>query len=129
MLLIKKWLLRIVGLIVFVVGISWASNNSDLVRLSFLEFETWEWPIAWWVLAAFVVGVFAGILMNTWTNVKLKRDARMARKDAEKGHKELDKVNARAVDATALTGQSVAQVPDQVAAQISTQISTQMKDA
>lgn len=121
MLFIKKWLLRVVGLIVFVVGISWASNNSDLVRLSFLEFETWQWPIAWWVLAAFVVGVFAGILMNTWTTVKLKRDARIARKNAEKGHRELDKVNARDVDASALTNQSAAQVP--------VQVSTQMKDA
>lgn len=95
MVFIKKWLLRIIGLIIFVIAMLWASENSDPVRLGFLDFKTGEWPVAWWMLAAFVVGVFTGIMMNTWTNARLKMDVRKAKKVAEQGNKKLDQLHAQ----------------------------------
>jgi len=74
-----------------------ASANSQEVALSFLGWSTPEWPLSAWVLVAFVVGVLFGILLNFFTNTKLRMDARSARKRVEKTSAELDKAKAEPV--------------------------------
>jgi len=89
--LIKKWLFRLVLLIVFVVALVAAADNSHEVPLTFLEYQTPLWPISWWMLAAFVVGVLFGSLLNTWSNTRLRVSASRANKQVEKTKRELDK--------------------------------------
>lgn len=78
--LIKRWLFRLLLLVIFVVALLAASDNSQEARLGFLGYETPEWPLSWWILAAFVVGVLFGVLLNTWSNTKLRLKARQARR-------------------------------------------------
>ena len=92
--LIKKWLFRLVLLIVFVVALLAASDNSHEVPLTFLEYQSPEWPISWWMLAAFIVGVLFGTLLNTWSNTKLRVSVRKANKQVDKTNSELDKTKS-----------------------------------
>ena len=93
--LIKKWLFRLLVVLVFVVAMLAASDNSTEVPLTFLEYETPEWPISWWMLSAFVIGVLFGTLLNTWSNTKLRINARSANKKVEKTVRELDKTKSK----------------------------------
>lgn len=95
--LIKKWLLRIVILIVFFVALIAAADNSQEVALGFLGYETGQWPVSWWVLTAFVLGVLFGLLLNLLSNTRLRLDARKASKEISRTHKALDKERATAV--------------------------------
>jgi uncharacterized integral membrane protein len=92
--LIKKWLFRLLVVLVFVVAMLAASDNSTEVPLTFLEYKTPEWPISWWMLSAFVFGVLFGTLLNTWSNTKLRINARSANKKVEKTVRELDKTKS-----------------------------------
>ncbi len=88
--LIKRWLFRIVLFVVFVVALLAASDNSTEVPLTFLDYQTPVWPVSWWMLSAFVVGVLFGSVLNFWSNTKLRINARSANKQIEKTSKELD---------------------------------------
>ncbi len=92
--LIKKWLFRALLLIAFVAALLLASDNSTEVPLTFLDYQTPEWPISWWMLSAFVVGVLFGTLLNTWSNTRLRMSARSARIQVEKKTLELDRTRA-----------------------------------
>jgi uncharacterized integral membrane protein len=92
--LIKKWLFRLLVVLVFVAAMLAASDNSTEVPLTFLEYKTPEWPISWWMLSAFVIGVLFGTLLNTWSNTKLRLNARSANKKVEKTVRELDKTKS-----------------------------------
>ena len=93
--LIKKWLFRLVLLVVFVVALLAASDNSNEVPLTFLEYQTPEWPISWWMLASFVIGVLFGTLLNSWSNTRLRVSARKANKQVEKTNRELDRTKTQ----------------------------------
>ena len=92
--LIKKWLFRLLVVLVFVVAMLAASDNSTEVPLTFLEYKTPEWPISWWMLSAFVFGVLFGTLLNTWSNTRLRMNARSANKKVEKTVRQLDKTKS-----------------------------------
>jgi uncharacterized membrane protein YciS (DUF1049 family) len=92
--LLKKWLFRLVLLVIFVVALLAASDNSHEVPLTFLEYQSPEWPISWWMLASFVVGVIFGTLINTWSNTKLRVRARKANKQVEITNRELDRTKS-----------------------------------
>ncbi len=91
MTLIKKWLFRLILLVVFILAMLAASDNSTQVPLTFLGYTTPVWPISWWILSAFVIGVLFGTLLNTWSNTKLRLNARQARKQAAKVNRAIDK--------------------------------------
>ena len=76
--LVKKWLLRLVIFIVFVVALVAATDNSQEVALTFLGMQTPTAPLSWWVLAAFLAGVLFGIVINFMTNTRLRMAARKA---------------------------------------------------
>lgn len=77
---LKKWTLRLLLVVVFLVALLAASDNSEMVRLTFLDFETPAWPVSWWMLLAFVLGVGFGLLLNAWSNIRLRYKARQAGK-------------------------------------------------
>lgn len=91
---IKKWLFRIFLLVVFVVAMLAASENSELVTLKFVDWQTWEWPVSYWMLCAFGLGLAFGILLNMVTNAKLRLASRTLTKAVQQSNKELDKARA-----------------------------------
>ena len=62
---IKKTLFLFIALVAFLVALLAAADNSAEVALRFLEYETPVWPISWWMISAFVVGVVFGNCL-TW---------------------------------------------------------------
>jgi len=96
MILLKKWFFRLVMALVFILVLLAASENSSPVALTFLSLQSPEWPVAWWVLLAFVLGVLFGVVLNMVTNTRLKLDARKARKTVEATRQDLDKARASA---------------------------------
>ena len=92
---IKKTIFVFLALILFIVALLAAADNSDEVALKFLEYETPVWPISWWILSAFVFGVLFGNLLNFVSNARLKMDIRQANKTAAVRTKELDEAKAQ----------------------------------
>ena len=96
MILLKKWFFRLVMALVFILVLLAASENSSPVALVFLSWRSPEWPVAWWMLLAFVLGVLFAVVLNMATNTRLKLDARKARKAVETSRQYLDKALAGA---------------------------------
>lgn len=96
---LKKWSFRFLLVLVFVVAMLAASDNSQEVPLTFLDYQTPVWPISWWMLLAFLVGVVFGNILNIWSNTRLRMNARQANKQVEKTAKELDKARAETLPA------------------------------
>lgn len=89
---LKKALFLLVAIVLFVVVLLAAADNSNEVALQFLDWQTWVWPISWWMLLAFIAGVAFGTVLNLVSNTRLRLDVRKANKSAA-GH-------ARALDQT-----------------------------
>ena len=94
---IKKTLFLSIALVAFLVALLAAADNSSEVALRFLEYETPVWPISWWMISAFVIGVVFGNLLNVVSNTRLRMDARRARKTADGRTQELDQARAQPV--------------------------------
>jgi uncharacterized integral membrane protein len=94
---IKKTLFLFIALVAFLVALLAAADNSAEVALRFLEYETPVWPISWWMISAFVVGVVFGNLLNVVANTRLRMDARRARKTADGRTQELYQARAQPV--------------------------------
>lgn len=91
---LKKWIVRIALFAIAIVALLAAADNSTEVPLTFLGYQTGEWPVSWWMLSAFVIGVLFGMALNTFANLKLRWSARSASKQATRAKDELDKARA-----------------------------------
>jgi uncharacterized integral membrane protein len=91
---LKKWSLRLLLLVVFVIVLVLATDNSQQVALSFLGYQSFEGPLSWWVIGAFVLGMIFSMTLNLTTTTRLKLDVRRARNSAEQSLVALDKANA-----------------------------------
>ena len=69
---IKKQLVKISLAVLFLVVAVIASENSDAVQLRFLDYESPQWPVSWWLLAVFVLGLVLGNLSRAWSNLRRK---------------------------------------------------------
>ena len=92
---IKKILFLFIALVAFLLVLLAAADNSAQVALKFLEYETPVWPISWWIISAFVVGVVFGNLLNVVSNTRLRMEARRERRTAQGRTQELDLVKAQ----------------------------------
>ena len=92
--IVKGLLFKLLAMLLFVIALLAAADNSEEVSLSFLEYATPLWPISYWVLSAFVCGVLFSSLINTWTNTRLRLEARKANKTVEQTNRNIDKVKA-----------------------------------
>ncbi len=99
MIYLRKTLFFILATFLFIVALLAAADNSDAVSLKFIDWISPSWPISWWMLMAFVVGIFFGSLLNLYSNTRLRLDARAANKNAASRTKELDQVRADKPDA------------------------------
>ena len=93
---LKKWLFRLLLLVVCVLAFLAASDNSAEVTLVFLDAETPKWPISWWILSGFVIGIFFGLALSAVSTTKMKLEVRKVKKQVSKSHDALD--NLRATD-------------------------------
>jgi uncharacterized integral membrane protein len=91
---LKKWSLRLLLLVVFVIVLVLATDNSQQVGLSFLGYQSFEGPLSWWVIGAFALGMIFSMTLNVMTTTRLKLDVRRARNSAEQSLVALDKANA-----------------------------------
>ena len=55
-----------------------STQNSMPVTLRFLDFESPEWPVSYWLATAFGLGFIAAALLNMWSNTRLRMRARRA---------------------------------------------------
>ena len=79
---IRKVLFFVLLLFLFVIALLAAADNSDAVALKFLDWRSPVWPVSWWMLLAFVIGVLFGMALNFYSNTLLRLDARHANKAA-----------------------------------------------
>ena len=94
MIFVKKWLLRAVLLIAFVVALLAASDNSEAVALRFMSWETPSVPVSWWVLMAFLLGTGFGLMLGFFTNTRLRMNVRSANREISKRERELDEARS-----------------------------------
>ena len=92
---VKKVLFLFIALVAFLVVLLASADNSEEVALRFLEYESPVWPISWWMISAFVVGVVFGNLLNVFSNTRLRIEARSERKIAQGRTHDLDKSKAQ----------------------------------
>ena len=92
---IKKTLIILAAIVVFVAALLAGADNSDEVALQFLDFQTPVWPISWWMLTAFVLGVLFGTALNVISNTRLRINARNASREAQGRTRELDQARAQ----------------------------------
>jgi len=93
---IRRTAVFLILLAIFVIALVAASQNSGMVSLVFLDWSTWKWPVSWWVLSAFVVGIIVGITLNLVSNTRLRMHASKANRALKQSHSELDKMRAEA---------------------------------
>ncbi|MBT4162325.1 MAG: LapA family protein [Gammaproteobacteria bacterium] len=94
MIFLRKTLFFILAIFLFVIALLAAADNSEAVSLKFIDWASPSWPISWWMLMAFVIGIFFGILLNLYSNTRLRLDARAANKNAASRTRELDRARA-----------------------------------
>jgi len=91
---IKKWSLRLLLLLAFLIVLLLATDNSQSVAVSFLGYKSALAPLSWWIIGAFVIGVMFAMAVNLVTTTRLKLDVRRAKHTAEKTQGALDKARA-----------------------------------
>jgi len=62
---VKSFIARLALLALGVVAFVLATENSDPVVLRLLEFESESWPISWWIVLSFFVGVLVGQVLSS----------------------------------------------------------------
>ena len=94
--LVKKCFFRGVLFIIFIIALVAASENSADVSLKFLDYRTPEWPVSWWVLIAFVIGLGLGSLLNFVSNTQLRLRYREAEKKIAATNRQMDNIKVGA---------------------------------
>jgi len=94
MIFVKKWLFRLLLLVICIVAFLAASDNSSEVTLVFLDSESPKWPISWWILSGFVIGVGFGLLLNAVSTTRLKLEMRKTKKQVSASNEALDNLRA-----------------------------------
>lgn len=92
--LFKSLIFKLVAVIVFVLVVLAASENSEEVVLSFLDYESVAWPVSWWMMVAFLSGLIVTSIWNLWTNSALRLAVRKANKRSSQTNQVLDQVRA-----------------------------------
>jgi len=98
----KSLIFKLVAVIIFILVVLVASENSEKVILSFLDYDSVAWPVSWWMMTAFLSGVIVASVWNLWTNSALRLAVRKANKRSDKTNQSLDQVRAVKTPATTI---------------------------
>ena len=80
---VLRW---VVGSIIFLALLFLSLQNSELVTLKFYHWWSWQAPLIFVVLIAFVIGAAAGLLAGAMRSARLSRQLNRLRR--EQRHKE-----------------------------------------
>ena len=61
-----------------------STQNSAPVELRFLDLVSPSWPLSYWLVLAFALGFFAAVLLNSWSNLRLRLRTRRAEGEARR---------------------------------------------
>ncbi|MDQ6621699.1 MAG: lipopolysaccharide assembly protein LapA domain-containing protein [Pseudomonadota bacterium] len=75
---VVRW---IVGLLLFLLLLFLALQNSDAVELRFYHWWTWKGPLIFVILVAFALGAAAGLLTGAVRTARLRRQLSRLRRD------------------------------------------------
>ena len=75
---ILRW---VVGSIIFLALLFLSLQNSELVTLKFYHWWSWQAPLIFIVLIAFVIGAAAGLLAGAMRSARLSRQLNRLRRD------------------------------------------------
>ena len=89
-----SWLARVFWavLAIIVFFLAMLAVNQDPVVLHFLNWQTPEWSVFWWLLAAFLLGLLLGLLGITVLTTRLSLKNRKLAKQLGQAEQELYKV-------------------------------------
>jgi putative membrane protein len=87
-----KLILWLVLCVLFIIALLYGSDNSTPVSLVFLGWSTVAWPVAWWVIVAFLVGGIAGYVLSGTLNLKVRAEVRSLRRRLENSASELNQL-------------------------------------
>ena len=92
-----KWLKSLVLLLAVILAFVLAALAVNQQELT-LTFAVWETPFAlsmfWWLFAAFLVGLFFGLLNAAWVNVKHRLAVRKLRQSLAQTTAELERLRS-----------------------------------
>ena len=92
-----KWLKSIVLLVAMLLAFLIAALAVNQQQIT-LTFAVWETPfglsVFWWLFAAFLVGLFFGLLNAVWVNVKQRLRVRKLRQSLAQATSELERLRA-----------------------------------
>ena len=92
MIFIRKALFSILLIVLFVIALLAAADNSDIVAIRFLDWQSPLWPVSWWMLVAFGIGILFGMALNFYSNTLLWLDTRQANQVAVDRNRQLDQL-------------------------------------
>ena len=91
---LRKALFSVFLVLFFLIALLASIDNSDAVALQFLSWRSPVWPLSWWMLLAFVLGMFLGVALSFYRNARLRFDVRNANKIAVDRTRQLDQIRA-----------------------------------
>ena len=91
---IKKWIFRLILLLVSLLAMLLASENNAEVVITILSYPTPPLPVSWWVILAFVIGFATASLSNLVSNARSRLKYREIDKEVLVIKHELDQVKA-----------------------------------
>lgn len=91
----KRTLYIVIGIVVLLLGISFAYKNGQIVELRYYFGIDWSSPLSVMLLATFVVGVVAGFLASLRMVVRMQRQLVLARKEVRQIEQEV--INLRSL--------------------------------
>ena len=68
-----------------------STQNCAPVELRFLDLVSPSWPLSYWLVLAFALGFFAAVLLNSWSNLRLRLRTRRAEGEV----RSVDKLEAK----------------------------------
>jgi len=98
---IIKILVFLLCILILLIGLFFAINNTEKIALDFVFFNTFELSIGIWLVLSLAIGGIIGFSLNAVALVALKTRLRRARKKVEAADKELATLRTATVkDAT-----------------------------
>lgn len=91
----KRIVYVVMGVLLFLLGISFAYKNAEVVELRYYFGLSWATPLAVMVLVAFALGVGAGFLASLRMVVQMQRQLVQARKEVRQIEQEV--INLRSL--------------------------------
>ncbi len=91
----KRLLYTVIGVTVFLLGISFAYKNGQTVELRYYFGLDWSSPLSVMLLATFVLGIVAGFLASLRMVVRMQRQLVQARKEVRQIEQEV--INLRSL--------------------------------